>query len=80
MSRIFIAVALLGAALSLHSSSCYGASVEDEHQGPRDSTAQAANPVVLWNRTLLVIVRTPKAQPLTIHPTRSFCDHACGDL
>jgi len=72
MSRIFIAVALLGAALSLHSGSCYGASVKDEHQGPGDSTAQAANPVVQWNRTLLVIVRTPKAQPATIHPTRSF--------
>ena len=28
--------------------------------------------VVQWNRTLLVIVRTPGAQPATIHPTRSF--------
>jgi len=72
MSRIFIAVALLGAALSLRSGSCYGASAKDEHQGPIDSTAQAANPVVQWNRTLLVIVRTPNAQPATIHPTRSF--------
>jgi membrane-associated phospholipid phosphatase len=27
---------------------------------------------VQWNRTLLVIVRTPGAQPATIHPTRSF--------
>jgi hypothetical protein len=25
-----------------------------------------------WNRALLVIVRTPGAQPATIHPTRSF--------
>jgi hypothetical protein len=30
------------------------------------------NQVVQWNRTLLVIVRTPGAQPATIHPTRSF--------
>ncbi len=36
------------------------------------STAQAVNPVVQWNRTLLVIVRTHGAQPATIHPTRSF--------
>jgi membrane-associated phospholipid phosphatase len=72
MSKIFIAAALLGAALSLHSSSAYGSSVKDEHQGPSDSSAQAVNPVVEWNRTLLVIVRTPKAQPATIHPTRSF--------
>jgi hypothetical protein len=28
--------------------------------------------VVQWNRTLLTIVRTPDAQPATIHPTRSF--------
>jgi len=28
--------------------------------------------VIDWNRELLRIVRTPKAQPATIHPTRSF--------
>jgi len=37
-----------------------------------DSSAQSVNEVVQWNRTLLVIVRTPGAQPATIHPTRSF--------
>lgn len=37
-----------------------------------DSTAQTINPVVQWNRTLLVIVRTHGAQPATVHPTRSF--------
>src|SRR6266478_6076983 len=39
------------------------------------ATAQATKPVsqvVQWNRMLLVIVRTPGAQPATIHPTRSF--------
>jgi membrane-associated phospholipid phosphatase len=39
------------------------------------SMAQATKPVsqvVQWNQTLLVIVRTPGAQPATIHPTRSF--------
>jgi PAP2 superfamily protein len=34
--------------------------------------AQSVNPVVQWNRTLLVLVRTTGAQPATIHPTRSF--------
>src|SRR5438132_8769546 len=37
--------------------------------------AQATQPVsqvVQWNRILLVVVRTPGAQPATIHPTRSF--------
>src|ERR1700737_2645016 len=39
------------------------------------ATAQATKPVsqvVQWNRILLGIVRTPGAQPATIHPTRSF--------
>jgi hypothetical protein len=50
----------------------YAAASNDEHQGAGDSATQAANPVVEWNRTLLAIVRTPGAQPGTIHPTRSF--------
>jgi len=36
------------------------------------STSQSTDPVIQWNRTLLAIVRTPGAQPATIHPTRSF--------
>jgi hypothetical protein len=36
------------------------------------AAAPAANPVIDWNRTLLTIVRTPGAQPPTIHTTRSF--------
>ena len=42
---------------------------------PAPVTAQSAQPVsqvVQWNRTLLVIVRTPGEQPATIHTTRSF--------
>src|SRR5207244_9939898 len=41
-------------------------------QSPDNSSAQSVNQVVQWNRTLLVIVRTPGAQPKTIHPTHSF--------
>jgi hypothetical protein len=36
------------------------------------SVATTANPVIEWNRTLLVIVRTRGAQPATVHPTRSY--------
>src|ERR1700731_3020243 len=36
------------------------------------SSAQPVNPVIQWNRNLLVILRTPGAQPATIHPTRSY--------
>src|SRR5262245_47343390 len=32
----------------------------------------AVNPVVEWNRTLLTVLRTPGAQPATVHPTRSM--------
>jgi hypothetical protein len=35
-------------------------------------TAFSTDPVIQWNRSLLAIVRTPGAQPATIHPTRSF--------
>lgn len=33
---------------------------------------QPVNQVLRWNKTLLAIVRTPGAQPATVHPTRSF--------
>src|SRR6266404_657821 len=36
------------------------------------SSAPSVDPVVQWNRNLLAIIRTPGAQPATIHPTRSF--------
>jgi membrane-associated phospholipid phosphatase len=35
-------------------------------------SAQPVNAVIEWNRTLLAIVRTPGAQPATIHSTRNF--------
>jgi membrane-associated phospholipid phosphatase len=39
---------------------------------PRGTAGESPNAVVQWNRNLLAIVRTPGAQPATIHPTRSF--------
>jgi hypothetical protein len=41
----------------------------DDHPA---SASQSVNAVIEWNRTLLLIVRTPGAQPPTIHSTRSF--------
>jgi PAP2 superfamily protein len=72
MSRTLILFALLCAGLSNLAVGSYGASPNDEHQGAIDSSAQPVNLVVQWNRTLLTIVRTPGAQPPTVHPTRSF--------
>src|SRR6202165_4234866 len=34
--------------------------------------SQPVNEVIQWNKTLLAIVRTPGAQPATVHPTRGF--------
>jgi PAP2 superfamily len=72
MSRSWIVFALLCAGFSNLAVGSYGASPNHEHQGAIDSSAQPVNPVVQWNRTLLTIVRTPGAQPPTVHPTRSF--------
>ena len=40
--------------------------------GAKRADNAPVDPVVQWNRILLGIVRTPGAQPATIHPTRSF--------
>jgi membrane-associated phospholipid phosphatase len=72
MAKYLITLMLACAALSMQGSSSYGASLDDEQQNSQDSAAKSVNPVVQWNRTLLVIVRTPGAQPATVHPTRSF--------
>jgi hypothetical protein len=72
MSKILIVFALLCAGLSVLATGSYGAASREQHQDALDSSTQPVNPVVQWNRALLVIVRTPKAQPATIHPTRSF--------
>jgi membrane-associated phospholipid phosphatase len=36
------------------------------------ASSQQVNAVIEWNRTLLTIVRTPGAQPPTVHSTRNF--------
>ena len=63
---------MLCASLSIQGSNFYAASLGDEHQNSQNSVTKSVNPVVQWNRTLLLIVRTPGAQPATVHPTRTF--------
>jgi hypothetical protein len=72
MPNRYVQLALLGASLLVHASGSHSASVEAKNQSSQDSSSQPVNPVLQWNRTLLVIVRTPGAQPATVHPTRSF--------
>lgn len=65
-------LALLCACLSLPMSGSTGALMGNETQKSAASSVQFDNPVVEWNKKLLAIVRTPKAQPASVHPTRSF--------
>jgi hypothetical protein len=45
----------------------------DRAPGPSSPGSRASGAVVVdWNQELLRIVRTPGAQPATVHPTRSF--------
>src|SRR6266576_2986553 len=63
--RIFATFALIRAFLQV---APLANAATNEEQNP----AQPVNAVVEWNRTLLAIVRTPGAQPATIHSTRNF--------
>src|SRR5207244_9014202 len=65
MFRIVTIVALISAFLQIAS---LATAPPDEERNP----AQPVNAVIEWNRTLLAIVRTPGAQPATIHSTRNF--------
>jgi len=67
--HLMILMLLLCATICVFGTSTDGASIDDDAQVSKDS---AVNPVVTWNATLLTIVRTPGAQPKTVHPTRSF--------
>jgi hypothetical protein len=71
MARILIALALC-ASLSPQAAGAAGTGSNYNHDQASRSSAQAVNPVVQWNRNLLLIVRTPGVQPATVHPTRSF--------
>src|SRR5258705_13191533 len=71
MKRILIALALC-ASLSTLVAGAIGTPSNDNHDQASRSSAQSVNPVVQWNRNLLLIVRIPNVQPATVHPTRSF--------
>jgi hypothetical protein len=61
MLRLWTSLALIFATPLIYSASSYA-----------DSAVGPANEVIQWNKTLLTIVRTPGAQPATVHPTRGF--------
>jgi PAP2 superfamily len=65
---IFLVIGSLVTALVLSSALAKGASGNGAADGSRGSGAI----VIAWNKELLHIVKTPGAQPATVHPTRSF--------
>src|SRR5258708_40312727 len=67
MSKTLVTLALMCASLQAQ---VIGASIAANAEVVNSATP--ANPVIEWNRTLLVILRTAGAQPPTIHSTRSF--------
>jgi len=69
MVKTLLTLALLGATFPAQLGGSMRASAGG---GGGESSAEAINVVIQWNRILLAIVRTPGAQPATIHPTRSF--------
>jgi hypothetical protein len=71
MTKMWMTLTVLCALLAAQAGLSYGAS-DGGRQILDPSPAQSVNQVVQWNKNLLVIVRTPGAQPATIHPTRSF--------
>jgi membrane-associated phospholipid phosphatase len=71
MAKSLISLVLLCASLLAQVTES-GTPTAGDGGNPRPSSVQSVNSVIEWNRTLLVIVRTPGAQPSTIHSTRSF--------
>jgi hypothetical protein len=72
MSQMMITLALLIGGTAFSFTMWPVIATAERRQRVEAAPPQSLNPVVEWNRTLLTIVRTPKAQPATIHPTRSF--------
>src|SRR5580698_462485 len=72
MAKILFALALLCFGLWSPVTVFANVTVTNDDDHPTASSTQTINPVIEWNRTLLSIVRTPGAQPPTIHSTRNF--------
>src|ERR1700676_1444363 len=69
MFKTLVTLALMCASLQAQVT---GASIAEKAEPALVSSVPSVNPVIEWNRALLVILRTAGAQPPTIHSTRSF--------
>jgi membrane-associated phospholipid phosphatase len=72
MRKILLTLSLVCASLTGHAAGPSGGFNNKANQSTSGAADPLLDPVVEWNRALLVIVRTPGAQSATIHPTRSF--------
>jgi hypothetical protein len=72
MRKYLTILALILASMCVPANAADASSPARGEPKAQDTLAAGVNPVVQWNRTLLQIVRTPGAQPATVHPTRSF--------
>lgn len=69
--KVLFALAL-SAGLAAPSMQASEAKADNNRNQDIQSSNQTVNPVIQWNKNLLVIVRTPGAQSPTIHSTHSF--------
>lgn len=69
--KVLFALAL-SAGLAAPSMQASEAKADNNRNQDIQSSNQTVNPVIQWNKDLLVIVRTPGAQSPTIHSTHSF--------
>jgi len=72
MANYLVKVVLVCASVLMVGRSSYGTPLPKEQRDSHNSAAQSVNVIVKWNKVLLMVVRTPGAQPATVHPTRSF--------
>ncbi|MGE7438747.1 vanadium-dependent haloperoxidase [Kitasatospora sp. NPDC001175] len=63
---------LIGTALAAGLTSPAFGSTAAQSPSPRATAPGSGMSVVEWNRELITILSDPKAQPSTVHPTRSF--------
>lgn len=72
MAKYFLTLIVVCANMLTANGTSYGAPLNGEHRNLENPPAESVNVVVQWNRNLLVIVRTPGAQPKTVHSTRNL--------
>jgi len=66
-----VALGAIGAAAVL-AANVYAGAATRRIDSTAAATTQAPDQVIQWNRILLGVLRTPGAQPATVHPTRSM--------